>query len=46
MPGSSRRPGSKPEGCFVAWFLFRAVAAVVVLGVVLWAVIKLVNHFT
>lgn len=33
-------------GCFIAWFLFCALLGVAVLGVIVWAVITLVNHFT
>lgn len=31
---------------FVAWFVFCALIGLGTLGVVVWAVIKLVNHFT
>lgn len=33
-------------GAFLAWFIFCAVLGLVVLGVVIWAVIALVTHFT
>ncbi|MET8985924.1 hypothetical protein ABZW49_10785 [Nonomuraea wenchangensis] len=50
MPTPSRRDDGKDSdgflGCFGAWFLFCALLAVGVLGVVVWAVITLVNHFT
>lgn len=43
-------PTPKPDdgfpGCFVAWFVFCALLAVVVLGVAVWAVIALVTHVT
>jgi hypothetical protein len=42
----SKGPDDAFPGCFAAWFLFCALLSVVVLGVAVWAVIALVNHFT
>lgn len=39
-------PTPPEDGCFKAWFALCAVIALVVLSVGLWAVIKVVNHFT
>jgi hypothetical protein len=33
------------KGWFAAWFVFCALVAVGMLGLVAWAVIRLVNHF-
>jgi hypothetical protein len=46
MPTPSRRDGSEPDGCFNLWFGVIAAVSVVVMGVFVWAVIKLVIHFT
>jgi hypothetical protein len=42
----SKGVGDGFPGCFVAWFIFCAALAVAVVGVLGWAVIALVNHFT
>lgn len=39
-------PKAPEGGCFAAWFVFCALLGLGVLGVGLWAVITLVNHFT
>lgn len=36
----------KERGCFLAWFAMVFAIAMVVVGVFVWAVIALVNHFT
>lgn len=46
MPASRRPdPFAIPLG-FKLWFAFCALLGLSLLGVALWAVIKLVNHFT
>ncbi|MGW4406569.1 hypothetical protein ACWEJ6_21245 [Nonomuraea sp. NPDC004702] len=39
-------PTPPKDGCLNVWFAICAVIALVVLGVGLWAVIAVVNHFT
>lgn len=41
------RERMSPEGkWFTAWIIFCAIFAVIFWGVILWAIIKLVEHFT
>ncbi|MFF4417015.1 hypothetical protein ACFYY8_31225 [Streptosporangium sp. NPDC001559] len=42
-------PGRKPDvlgGCFGLWLVLCALLGLVMTGVLIWAVISLVNHFT
>lgn len=50
MPESRYRHPRKPEPFaptwFKVWFAFCALIGLGLLGLIVWAVIKLVNHFT
>jgi hypothetical protein len=39
---------SRPDadGCFLAWFAFCTLLGLFVVGVIVWAVISIVNHVT